>query len=237
MRKRFLLTLALIGAVFGAISPALPALASSAPTRIVEAARVLKEMSQQKDGEALAQLLHRARGLAIFPEVLKAGILVGGRYGEGLVLKRTEKGAWQGPNFVKIKGLSYGPQIGVQKTALVLVIMNDRGLDGFRGDKVTLGGDLSVAAGPVGRHVEAATDTDLKASIYSYSMSKGVFAGLSLEGAVLTPDDEANAVYWKSPLRPDEALGRSASDGRLQPLMAELAELERRQGSGGTKGK
>jgi lipid-binding SYLF domain-containing protein len=193
--------------------------------RIGDSLEVLREMAQQSDAEAMAKLLAKAKGVAIFPSVLKAGLMVGGRYGEGLVLRYDPRaGAWYGPSFVVLKGLSYGPQIGFQSTALVLVITNDQGMKKFRGDKVTLGGDVSVAAGPVGRHVQASTDADLKASIYSYSMSKGIFAGLSLEGAVISPDDPANAAYWQATLHSDEALNRPAT-GAVQPLLQELGRL------------
>ncbi|MGE5577986.1 MAG: lipid-binding SYLF domain-containing protein, partial [Syntrophothermus sp.] len=128
------------------------------------------------------------------------------------------------PDFVKIKGVSYGPQFGFQSTALVLVIANEKGMDGFLGDKVTLGGDLAVAVGPVGRQAGAATDADLKASIYSYSMSKGIFAGVSLEGAVIQPDESANELYWKSTLSPDEILTRKAGKG-VEPLIKEIEHI------------
>ncbi len=194
--------------------------------RIGESVRVLREMSEQSDVEAMARLLKNAKGIAVFPSVIKAGIMLGGRYGEGLVLRRDpEKGTWYGPDFVKIKGISYGPQFGFQSTALVLVIANEEGMKGFMGDKVTLGGDLAVAVGPVGRQAGAATDADLQASIYSYSMSKGIFAGVSLEGAVIQPDESANELYWKSALRPDEILGRKTTDPRVQPLIKEIDHI------------
>lgn len=117
------------------------------------------------------------------------------------------------------------PQFGFQSTALVLVIANEEGMKGFMGDKVTLGGDLAVAVGPVGRQAGAATDADLQASIYSYSMGKGIFAGVSLEGAVIQPDESANELYWKSALRPDEILGRKTTDPRVQPLIKEINHI------------
>ncbi|MGE5552718.1 MAG: lipid-binding SYLF domain-containing protein [Betaproteobacteria bacterium] len=218
----FALVLLALAPLYG---PAAEVEAASPAQRISDSLEVLREMAQQSDSQAMAKLLQKAKGVAVFPSVIKAGLMVGGRYGEGLVLRHEPNtGAWYGPSFVTIKGLSYGPQIGFQSTALVLVITNDQGMKRFRGDKVTLGGDLAVAAGPVGRHVEASTDADLKASIYSYSMSKGIFAGLSLEGAVITPDDPANESYWKAPLHPDEALNRRAA-AAVQPLVQELERL------------
>ncbi|MDI6871582.1 MAG: lipid-binding SYLF domain-containing protein [Bacillota bacterium] len=228
MNRRIVLTLAVLGLVALGTRLAAPARVEAAPPaeRISESVAVLREMVQQSDAEAMARLLKKAKGVAVFPSVIKAGLLVGGRYGEGLVLRHDpQTGAWYGPSFVTLKGLSYGPQFGFQSTALVLVITNDRGMQGFRGDKVTLGGDVAVAAGPVGRHAEASTDAEFKASIYSYSMSKGIFAGLSLEGAVIAPDDSANQSYWKTALRPDDALNRPAASGTITALLQELERL------------
>ncbi|MCR4402921.1 MAG: lipid-binding SYLF domain-containing protein [Firmicutes bacterium] len=213
-------------AALAAIGIAGTALASSPAERISEAVQVLKEMSSQEDYEAMAYILKRAQGVAIFPSVLKAGLMLGARHGEGLVLRRDPgTGKWYGPSFVTITGLSWGPQIGVQSTALVLVITNERGLKGFEEGKITLGGEMSIAAGPVGRHAEAGTDIELKAAIYSYSMSKGVFAGASLEGARIAEDESANELYWGAKLAPDSILARVASDQRVRALVEELDRL------------
>ena len=202
------------------------ALASSPTERIDEAIQVLREMSQQEDYEAMAYILKKAHGVAIFPSVLKAGLMLGARHGEGLVLRRDPvSGTWYGPSFVTITGLSWGPQIGVQSTSLVLVITNERGLKGFEEGKITLGGEMSVAAGPVGRHAEAGTDIELKAAIYSYSMSKGVFAGASLEGARIALDESANELYWEAKVSPDLILERKVADHRVRALVEELNRL------------
>jgi len=129
--------------------------ASTPAGRIEDSIRILKEMAQQKDAETMGELLEQAKGVAVFPSVIKAGLVFGGQYGEGLVLRRdpaTKK--WYGPSFATVAGASWGLQIGAQSIALVLVITNDRGLDGFKGNNVKLGGDLAVAAGPVGRRGE-----------------------------------------------------------------------------------
>lgn len=230
MRKRHSCPLRLVAvgilALMLGVSTVAPARAATPAERLASAASVLQEMSQQSDVEALARLLKKAKGVAVFPSVIKAGLVVGGRYGEGLLLQHDPRtGLWYGPHFVTLKGLSYGPQFGFQSTALVLVITNDEGMKGFRGDKVTLGGDVSVAAGPVGRHAEASTDADLKASICSYSMSKGIFAGLSLEGAVIAPDSDANALYWHEALQPEQILARRASGAGVEPLLRQLERL------------
>ena len=180
-------------------------------------------MAKENDSGAMADLIRSAKGVAIFPSVVKAGLVFGGKYGEGLILRRDPgTGRWFGPSFLNVAGASWGLQIGVQSTALVLVITNDRGMEGFVGDKVTLGGDLSVAAGPVGRNAEAGTDSSLTASIYSYSMSKGLFAGLSLEGAVVSTEYDTNRSYWKKDLDSRRVLNTRATKDAIQPLIQEL---------------
>ncbi|MGE5623883.1 MAG: lipid-binding SYLF domain-containing protein [Methanocella sp.] len=200
--------------------------AAGPAARLAEAADVLKEMGEKSDVTAMAGLVKEARGIVIFPSVIKAGLMLGGRYGEGLLLRHGPgAGEWHGPYFVQVKGVSYGPQIGVQSQALVLVITNERGMKGFTGDKVTLGGELAVAAGPVGRQAGAATDADLKAAIYSYSLSKGIFAGASLEGAVIQSDEAANKEYWGAALTADQMLAKPAHDSRTASLLKELEKL------------
>ncbi|WP_352425573.1 lipid-binding SYLF domain-containing protein [Aminomonas paucivorans] len=199
------------------------ALASSPQERIRDCTKVLREMAKENDSGAMADLIRSAKGVAIFPSVVKAGLVFGGKYGEGLILRRDPgTGRWFGPSFLNVAGASWGLQIGVQSTALVLVITNDRGMEGFVGDKVTLGGDLSVAAGPVGRNAEAGTDSSLTASIYSYSMSKGLFAGLSLEGAVVSTEYDTNRSYWKKDLDSRRVLNTRATKDAIQPLIQEL---------------
>ncbi|NLM39832.1 MAG: lipid-binding SYLF domain-containing protein [Firmicutes bacterium] len=181
--------------------------AKSPHSLVNDAAVVLREIAEQPDNAPLKYLLNNAHGVAIFPEVIRVGLGLGGRYGEGLLLRRDPvTNSWYGPYFIDIKGLSYGFQVGIQSTSLVLVITNERGLTNLRDGTVTLGGSMSVAAGPVGRSAEAATDIDLEASIYSYSISRGVFAGLSLEGAVISSNTGSNRVYWQAELTPEEIL-------------------------------
>lgn len=202
------------------------AFADTPNERIQGSAKILEEMRQQSDVGAMASLVKGAKGVAIFPSVVNAGLVFGGRYGEGLILRHNPAtGAWYGPSFLKITGISWGLQIGVQSTALVLVITNDRGMERFAGDKVTLGGDLAVAAGPVGRHTEAATDINLKAAIYSYSISKGLFAGIALEGADVATDDHANRLYWGSIGNPRKWLSTPAHKNAIQPVVLELNRL------------
>lgn len=196
---------------------------AAGPNQLIsESVKTLKEMSLQKDAGTMGDLLSRAKGVVIFPSVAKAGLVFAGTYGEGLVLKRDGSGRWYGPSFVKIIGASWGLQIGAQSIALVLVITNDRGLEGFMADNVKLDGALGVAAGPVGRRGELGTDLNLKASIYSYSMTKGLFAGISLEGAAINVDTTANNEYWKTTMPARKALSRKASDSRIRALTTQI---------------
>jgi lipid-binding SYLF domain-containing protein len=185
-------------------------------------------MATQEDAESMAYVLNRAKGVAIFPSVVKAGLVIGGQYGEGLLLKRDSGSNWYGPSFVNIAGASWGLQIGAQSVALVLVITNDRGMEQFmKGDQFKLGGDIAIAAGPVGRQGSAATDINLKASIYSYSMSKGLFAGITLEGSEVEVDENANTVYWGTATSPEKALSRKASSSKIKQLTGEIEKLMR----------
>ncbi|MEA3386738.1 MAG: lipid-binding SYLF domain-containing protein [Thermodesulfobacteriota bacterium] len=170
---------------------------------------VLTEILNAPDGGIPDELLARCEGLAIFPSVYKGGFVVGASYGNGLMVVRNPKtGKWYGPAFLQIGSGSFGWQIGVQATDLIMVIMNQRGVNAFFNNNITLGGDISVAAGPVGRKLKAATDLTLKAEVYSYSRSKGFFAGLSLEGAYLHHDYKTDEALYGRILTPAEILSQ-----------------------------
>jgi lipid-binding SYLF domain-containing protein len=140
-------------------------------------------------------LLDRAEAIAVFPDVIKAGFIVGGRGGHGVISRRV-KGGWSAPAAFDLGGGSIGLQIGASKTDFVLLFMNDDALSGLLKDKFEIGGEGSATAGPVGRTAAASTDALLKAGIISYSRSKGLFAGLEIKGVVIKPDDDDNlAVY------------------------------------------
>ena len=159
--------------------------------------------------------------------MVKAGLIIGGEYGEGLILRR-EKGRWYGPSYYNLGGGSLGLQIGAQKISLVLVVTNEDGVRAFLNSRTKLGADVSVAAGPTGRRAEAATDAQAKASIYSYSMTKGLFAGVSLEGSVISVSVKRNEDYWKKKLSADDALKQLAKDKRILPLTGALDNLARK---------
>lgn len=179
---------------------ALPALrAGGREMATVEgAAETVAAMSEMPLRCVPPTLMQDARAVAVIPDVIKAGLLLGGRFGRGVVLVRGADGCWSNPIFVTLGGGSIGWQIGVQSTDVVLVFKTRTSLDRIlRGKgKVTLGADVAIAAGPVGRQAEAATDAQLKAEIFSYSRSRGLFAGVSIEGAGLVVDCDANEAFY-----------------------------------------
>lgn len=162
-----------------------------------EAAETFTEIMNVKDKAIPRELLDTAEAIAVFPGVIKAAFLVGGRGGQGVISRRV-KGGWSAPAFFNLGGGSFGPQIGAQRTDYVLLIMNPSGLDGLLKDRFEIGGEASIAAGPVGREAAASTNPRLDAGILSYSRSKGVFIGAALKGAVIAPDNDLNeAIYGK----------------------------------------
>ena len=160
-----------------------------------KAARVFGEIMGTPDKGIPKDLLEKAECVAVFPSVLKAGFIVGGRGGRGVASCRTVSG-WSAPAYFTLGGASIGLQIGAQSTDFVMLFMNKEGLNSLLSDEFTLGGDASVAAGPVGRQAGASTDLKLNAQILSYSRSKGLFAGLELKGVVIKADkDDMRDVY------------------------------------------
>jgi lipid-binding SYLF domain-containing protein len=193
---------------------------------IRRATDLIKKMGMKGDADTMAQTVESGKAVAIFPNLLKAGLGIGGMHGEGVVLVKNSKGGWNGPSFVSLVGGSFGIQIGVQEVGLVLVITNQDGLQAFTGGKsFKLGGDVSIAAGPVGREAGAATDSRADASIYSYSMSKGLFAGVALSGSTINVNGDANKAYWGKATDAKSALGKAASGAKIKPLADELNKL------------
>jgi lipid-binding SYLF domain-containing protein len=160
-----------------------------------KAAQVFTEIMNVPDKAIPQKLLDRAEAIAVFPGVIKAGFIVGGRAGDGVISRRV-KGGWSAPAFFNLAGGSIGLQIGAAKTDFVLLFMNDDALAGLLQDKFELGGEGSAAAGPVGRSASVSTDLLLKAGIISYSRSKGLFAGLELKGTVISPDNNDNLAAY-----------------------------------------
>jgi lipid-binding SYLF domain-containing protein len=193
--------------------------------RVSKAAVVLEEIMAISEKSIPPSLFQKIYAIAVVPGVIKAGFIVGGRYGRGVVAVRTESGEWSSPSFMDLAGGSLGFQIGAQATDVILVFKSKRSIDGIIGGKFTLGANASVAAGPVGRQAAAETDAALKAEIYSYSRSRGLFAGVSMEGAVLSIDHKSNENYYGKPgITAEEILagrnaGEPASAGKFIQLL------------------
>jgi lipid-binding SYLF domain-containing protein len=161
-----------------------------------EAMKALSEIPLKGIPQALVR---DAAGVAILPHVVKIGALVDGRFGRGVLLVHEPDGRWSNPVFISLSGGGVGGQAGVEATELVLVFKTRKSLDRALHGKITLGGDMAIAAGPVGRDAEAGTDRPLKADIYSYSRSRGLFVGLSFEGSTITVDTRANQAFYGFP--------------------------------------
>ena len=172
---------------------------------------VLKAMAKMPENSIPEKLLSEAYAIAVVPKVGEASFILGGHYGTGLISIRAKDGAWSNPNFIKITGGSFGFQAGVQQSDLILVFTSDAGVNKIVKGKFTLGADAAVAAGPVGRNVQASTDTSFEAEILSYSRSRGLFAGVSVEGSAITIDDKANVAMYGDMISPS-----SIFDGRTQ---------------------
>lgn len=199
------------------------ALAKNEAKKVKESGQVLTEIMKIPEKGIPPVLLRDAKAVAIIPGVIKGAFVVGGRHGTGVLSVKDDSGNWSDPLFVSITGGSVGWQVGGTSTDLILVFKNLRDVEGLMKGKFTLGADAAVAAGPVGRKVSAATDVMLKSGILSYSRSRGLFAGVSLEGAALLIDDDANAAYYNKPgIKPGEVL---AGPGKKAPETKKLQQL------------
>src|SRR5713101_4227139 len=165
--------------------------AREAADQAAKAARVFDQIMGTREKSIPRDLLDRAEAVAVFPSVLKAGFIVGGRGGSGVISRRVA-GGWSAPAFFDLGGGSIGLQIGASSTDFVLLFMNEKAVESLLGDKFEIGGEGSAAAGPVGRSASASTDLRMNAQILSYSRSRGLFAGLELKGVVIKPDNEDN---------------------------------------------
>jgi len=165
--------------------------------RLLMATQVLDEIRASRDSAIPDRLLDRAYGIVVVPSVTKVAFIAGGRWGKGAMVVRDKDGRFTNPIFINLAGGSVGWQWGAQSTDIVLVFTTRAGVEGITGGKLTLGADASVAAGPVGRSASAATDQNFAAEVYSYSRSRGLFAGIALDGTSLSVDRKANAAYYR----------------------------------------
>ncbi len=178
------------------IATATASAATREENRVADATDVLDQLLRIPEQTIPPTLLSRAYGVAVVPNVVKIGFGLGARRGKGILVVRQDDGSWSNPAFITLTGGSVGWQIGAQSTDIILVFKTRKGVDGIANGKLTLGADASVAAGPVGRYTSAATDLQLRAEVVSYSRSRGLFAGVALEGAGITMDRKANAAFY-----------------------------------------
>lgn len=187
------------------------------------AIRVLEEMMKESDKSIPLGLLERCAGIAVIPDVIRAGLIIGARHGKGVLLVRNDDAGWSDPVFIDIKGGSLGWQIGVQSADVVLVFRTVRSIENITAGKLTLGADAGVAAGPLGRQAEASTDTDFKAEILSYSRSRGLYAGITLQGSSIQVDRKANGNFYGR----DGITAQDILDGKAPQPPAVAAGLKR----------
>ena len=176
--------------------------ASDEAKRVADATTVLDEIMAAGDKAVPRSIMEKAEGIAVFPSLIKGGIVVGGQRGRGILSARDKKnGGWSSPAFLTITGGSIGAQFGGQAIDLVLVINNQRGLEQLVKNQFSIGADAAVAAGPVGREATAATDIQMRAQILSYSRTRGLFAGVALNGSTVRQDRDANERYYGTAYR------------------------------------
>lgn len=190
--------------------------------RVEGAGTVLDEIMAAPDKGIPEEILSSAECVAVVPSLLKGGFIVGARYGQGVASCRTASG-WSAPAFFSVKGGSIGLQIGGQAVDLIMVIMNERGMRALLSSKFELGADASAAAGPVGRHAEGETDWKMRAQVLTYSRARGVFAGITLNGAVITQNrDDTRTFYGRMVPFRTILKGNIAAPADAQPFLTAL---------------
>jgi lipid-binding SYLF domain-containing protein len=225
------MVLSLAGAV---LSTPLPRVPDSKDTdkRLEESANVLREIMSAPDKGIPKDLLDKAACVVVIPSVKKGAFIVGAKYGRGFIVCRKANAGWSAPAGVRVEGGSVGLQIGGAETDVVMLVMNSTAIDKLLSSKFTIGADASATAGPVGRSAAASTDVQLRAQLLTYSRSRGLFAGVSLEGATLRPDDDANKdLYGKEMPNKDIVMGSVAAPRAADVLLAELNRLSSKRQS------
>ena len=216
--------LIILAVTFSLVSPGWASDRDDDVQRIHKATEVFQEIMNTPDKGIPQELLESAKCIAIIPGEKRAAFVVGGDYGKGLATCRTSHG-WSAPLFLAIGGGSVGFQIGASSTDIVMLFMNDRALQSLLSDKFKIGADATAAAGPVGRHAEAGTDIKLNAEILTYSRSKGAFAGISLDGAVVQADRSGDQAMYGTNASRQEILGGSVPvPASAQPLVTEISK-------------
>ena len=217
--KRFLVLVLFSLGLLGSLAWASSAREDSAE-RLQNAANVLNEIMSAPDKGIPEEVLDSAKCVLVIPHLVKGGFIIGGKHGRGVGSCRTNAG-WSAPAFISVGGGSAGLQIGVEGVDLVMLVMNNNGLQHLLSSKFQISGEGSAAAGPVGRHASAGTDWKMNAELLTYSRSKGAFAGLTLEGAVIEPDSDSTiAIYGKDESFRKVLLGEVAAPASAAPFMA-----------------
>ena len=216
-------TLTTLLAVLMASAAAIAKPSFEATKRIQEAATVLQELHAIPDKDIPQDLWNNAACVVVVPSLKKAAFSIGGEYGKGLMSCRRA-GGWSAPVFMQIGKGSWGAQIGAESIDLVLLVMNNRGMEKLLQDKVSLGAGVSVAVGPLGRHAQAGTDAQMNAEILSYSRAQGLFAGIDLSGGVVTADDDDNHDLYGKEISARQGLmqGVANAPSATQPFMRAL---------------
>jgi SH3 domain-containing YSC84-like protein 1 len=223
MKKFALLTLVVCLSSF-VLAADEPAKESKATDRVQAAADVLNEIQSTPDSGIPEDILRHAQCVAVVPSMLKGGFIVGAKYGRGLASCRTPKG-WSAPAFFLVEGGSFGFQIGGQAVDLVMLIMNNDGMQHLLSSKFELGADASVAAGPVGRLAEGNTDWKMRAEVLTYSRARGIFAGVSLNGAVVKQDKDSTREFYGHMVTFKAALtGEVEPPAATYPFLSSLAK-------------
>ncbi len=230
MRGGFIVMMSVLAAT--ASTAAAPA--KSETKRVAEAATVIRELRSVPGKGIPDRIWDRARCVAVMPGVKKAAFVVGGEFGEGVVSCKTDHG-WSAPVFLRLENGSFGAQIGAESTDVVLLVMNESGVERLLQDKVTLGADASIATGPVGRS-GAATDAQLTAEMLSYSRARGLFAGIDLSGGVLRPDNDASRKFYGHAVADREMLLGKATERIPAAANPFIAALNGAPGSAAKRG-
>jgi lipid-binding SYLF domain-containing protein len=233
MFKIHLISICAILLLFVGVGMVIPAEAqqsqkqSAEADRAREASTVLTEIMSIPENSIPEELMARAHGIAVIPHVVKGAFGIGGQWGKGLMSQRHEDGNWSVPAYIEVGGGSFGLQIGVQASDIVLVFTDEDGLKGLLKGKLKLGADASATAGPVGRKAEIGTDVLLRSAVFAYSRSKGLFAGVSLDGSVVGIDDSANSkIYGKNVTGEQILLGKAVqANATVEPFLATLRKV------------
>ena len=226
-----------IAAIAVLLTAGTSAAATREEKRVGDAADVIEQLTRIPEKSVPPALLSRAYAVAVIPNVVKAAFGLGARRGKGIIVVRQDDNSWSNPAFVTLTGGSVGWQVGAQSTDVILVFKTRKGVDGIENGELTLGADASVAAGPIGRSTAISTDIEFQAEVYSYSRSRGLFAGLALEGAGVTMDRKANAAFYgSSSMTPERIFASSPNiapdiaNTFVQILSAQTSRLPKQPG-------